>query len=67
MTYPANMEEAEAILTNAQRIRQAKQQLEADIYARMKHFEVETGFAVHALYVNRGMNDVQGVEVEVRV
>jgi hypothetical protein len=67
MTFPANMEEAEAILTNVQRIRKAKSQLENDIYTRLKRFEIETGFAVTDLDVIDGMGGVQGVKVEVRV
>jgi hypothetical protein len=67
MTYPANMDEAEAILANAQKIRRAKRQLEIDIYNRIKLFEVESGFAVYDIDVIDGMGGVQGVEVEVRV
>jgi len=65
MSVPQSMEEAEAILTYAKNVRSAKTKLEQDILTLLRHYEVETGFPVYDIYLNK-VGD-KSVIVEVRV
>ena len=67
MSFPQNMEEAEAILAHAQAIKAAKSDLENKIYILLGQFEIETGFVVHDVYLNKSYGTAESVTVEVRV
>jgi hypothetical protein len=67
MTFPKNVEEVEQTLIHAAIIRQAKTELENQIYTLTHEFQIRYGCSVHDIKINDGMGGVQGVEVEVRV
>ncbi len=67
MSFPKNMDEAKNVISNAENVKIAKEQLENDISVLISKFEEKTGFVVNRINLNKSYAYCTPTSVKVEV